>query len=339
MKITKILDKATSTLFSFELLPPLKGESVQKIFDVIDRLLEFDPAFIDVTYHQEEASFDEDSKGLITKTVRRKRPGTVGICGAIKYRYSVDVVPHLICGGFTRDESENALIDLDFLGIENVLVLRGDPPKGLNQFISEKEGNRYASDLLQQVKSMNDAKYLEPDLRRSTPTNFCVGVAGYPEKHYEAPNIERDLYYLKRKVDLGAEYIVTQMFFDNKHFFNFAKQCRSAGINVPIIPGLKPITSKNQIFTLPRTFHVEIPDKLVQKLEKTTTKEEAKEVGIEWAIEQSKELIQHDIPCLHYYTMSTAHATKQIAQEVFKSNPEAKNKAKKTKVSETVGKG
>ncbi|MEK7485264.1 MAG: methylenetetrahydrofolate reductase [NAD(P)H] [Planctomycetota bacterium] len=317
MKVTEILSKATDTLFSFELLPPRKGESVQTIFNIIDDLLEFNPAFIDVTYHQEEFTYDEAPDGTISKKIRRKRPGTVGIVGAIKYKYSIDVVPHLICGGFTRDESENALIDLDFLGIENVLLLRGDPPIGLDRFIPEKNGNSYASELLQQVKQLNAGVYLEPDLKDAVPTKFCVGVAGYPEKHYEAPNLDRDLNFLKKKVDLGADYIVTQMFFDNQYFFDFERRCREKGIQVPIIPGLKPLTAKSQISVLPRTFHINIPAGLVDEVEKAKNSDAVKEIGIEWCVQQSKELMKKGVPCLHYYIMSQSGPTREIARRVF----------------------
>jgi methylenetetrahydrofolate reductase (NADPH) len=317
LKVTEILSKATSTLFSFELLPPLKGQSVQKIFSTIETLLEFKPAFIDMTYHQQECVYEEDSKGVIHKKIRRKRPGTIGIVGAIKYKYSVEVVPHLICGGFTRDESEDAFIDLNFLGIENILVIRGDPPQGLTEFIPEQGGNLYASDLLQQAKNMNKGLYLDPDLRNAEPTNFCIGVAGYPEKHYESPNGNRDLHFLKRKIELGADYIVAQMFFDNQHFFNFEKRCRDAGITVPIIPGLKPITSEKQLYALPKIFHISIPEALVCELEKNQNPDYAKEIGVEWCVAQSKELIKRGVPCLHYYTMNAALATKEIAKRVF----------------------
>ena len=317
MKVTEILSKATDTLFSFELLPPRKGESVQTIFNIIDDLLEFNPAFIDVTYHQEEFTYDEAPDGTISKKIRRKRPGTVGIVGASKYKYSIDVVPHLICVGFTRDESENALIDLDFLGIENVLLLRGDPPIGLDRFIPEKNGNSYASELLQQVKQLNAGVYLEPDLKDAVPTKFCVGVAGYPEKHYEAPNLDRDLNFLKKKVDLGADYIVTQMFFDNQYFFDFERRCREKGIQVPIIPGLKPLTAKSQISVLPRTFHINIPAGLVDEVEKAKNSDAVKEIGIEWCVQQSKELMKKGVPCLHYYIMSQSGPTREIARRVF----------------------
>ena len=317
MKITEHLEKAKSTLFSFEILPPLKGQGVQSIFDAIDPLMEFKPPFIDVTYHREEYIYKNKGGGLLEKQVVRKRPGTVGICAAIMNKYEVDAVPHIICGGFTREETENALIDLNFLGVDNVLVLRGDPIKSEGRFVPEPDGHVYAIDLLKQVKGMNEGVYLDDDLNSATNTDFCMGVAGYPEKHFEAPNFKLDLKHLKSKVDQGAEYVVTQMFFDNQKYFEFVDQCREMGINVPIIPGLKPITTLKQISGLPRTFYIDLPDPLVDELSKCTTNEEAREVGIEWSIEQSKELIKADVPCLHFYTMSRSGPVKRIAEALF----------------------
>lgn len=317
MKVTEHLKKADKTLISFEILPPLKGQGVQSIFDAIGPLMEFKPPFIDVTYHREEFIYKNKSGGLLEKQVVRKRPGTVGICAAIMNRYQVDAVPHIICGGFSREETENALIDLDFLGIDNVLVLRGDPIKSEGVFVPEKDGHVYAIDLLEQVRNMNEGNFLDEDLSSSTKTDFCIGVAGYPEKHFEAPNLKTDLKYLKNKVDSGAEYIVTQMFFDNSKYFEFVEMCQKAGINVPIIPGLKPITSLKQITALPRTFHVNLPDDLVDSLSDCKTNDDARQVGIEWAVQQSKELMERKVPCIHFYTMSRSGPVKKIVEQIY----------------------
>jgi len=316
-KVTEYLKNAQKPLFSFEILPPLKGESVQQLFASIEPLMEFKPPFIDVTYHREEYVYKLRDNGLLEKTVTRKRPGTVGICAAIMNRFKVDAVPHVICGGFTKEETENALIDFHFLGIDNVLVLRGDHIKSEPGFTPEPGGHRYATELLGQVVRMNSGRYLDEDMLNPVPTNFCIGVAGYPEKHFEAPNLKADLKYLKKKVDMGAEYIVTQMFFDNQKFCEFVKKCREEGINVPIIPGLKPITTRKQITILPRIFHIDIPEELADEVENCKTDAEAKKVGIEWSIRQSKELIEFGVPVLHYYSMGKSDNIKAIASAIF----------------------
>jgi methylenetetrahydrofolate reductase (NADPH) len=318
MKVTEYIANAKGkTLFSFEILPPLKGQSIQSIYAAIDPLMEFKPAFIDVTYHREEYYYKSHSGGLLEKKTIRKRPGTVGICAAIMNKYLIDTVPHLICGGFTKEETENALIDLSFLGIENVLVLRGDSIKTEKSFVPEPDGYEYASDMVQKVVNMNKGVYLDDYVEGQAPTNFCIGVAGYPEKHFEAPNLNQDLKYLKMKVDLGAEYIVTQMFYDNQKFFEFVKRCREMGINVPIIPGIKPLASKGQLTNLPSVFHIDIPDDLVEAVMKCKTPEDVRHVGIEWCIAQSKELMQSGVPCLHYYTMGKSKTVKTIASALF----------------------
>jgi methylenetetrahydrofolate reductase (NADPH) len=317
MKLTQRIQNAKKTLFSFEIIPPLKGESIASIFQAIDPLMEFKPPFIDVTYHREEYIYKNSGNGLLAKQRTRKRPGTVGICAAIMNKYHIDAVPHLICGGFNREETENALIDLHFLGVENILVLRGDAVKSEGTFVPHPDGHAYATDLLAHVMHMNQGKYLDDDLQNPDPTNFCVGVAGYPEKHFEAPNLDTDLKYLKMKVDMGAEYIVTQMFFDNQKFFRFVERCREMGINVPIIPGLKPLATKAQLSVLPRIFHIDIPLDLVMAAEKCKTNAEVKQLGIEWCIAQSKELMAQGVPCLHYYTMSKSDAVYKIAKGVF----------------------
>ncbi|MFT5617717.1 MAG: methylenetetrahydrofolate reductase (NADPH) [Arenicella sp.] len=317
MKVTQYIEEAKSTLFSFEILPPLKGQSINSLFSAIDPLMEFNPSFIDVTYHREEFIYKNRGNGLLEKKTTRKRPGTVGICAAIMNRYHVDAVPHLICGGFTKEETENALIDLSFLGVENVLVLRGDSMKNEQRFVPEEDGHAYASDLLEQVVDINKGCYLEEELQNSTSTDFCIGVAGYPEKHFEAPNLNNDLKYLKKKVDMGAEYIVTQMFFDNQKFFDFVDKCKAHGINVPIIPGLKPITTKKQLTILPSIFHIDMPDDLVNAVEKCKNNEEVRQVGVEWGIQQSKELVERQVPCLHYYSMGKSMSVQKIAEGVF----------------------
>lgn len=317
MKITDHIKNAKNkTLFSFELLPPVKGQSIQGIYDAIDPLMEFNPPFIDVTYHREDYIYKQHENGLLQKVAYRKRPGTVAICAAIMNRYKVDAVPHLICGGFTKEETENALIDLQFLGIDNVLVLRGDARHADTSFMPTPGGHAYATELLQQVADMNMGKYLYED-HEVVNTNFCIGVAGYPEKHFEAPNLKTDFKYLKQKVDMGADFIVTQMFFDNTKYVAFVKQCRENGINVPIIPGLKPITSSKQLINLPKIFHIDIPDDLSDAILACKTEKEVKDAGIEWMINQCKELMAAGAPVLHFYTMSNPGPTKKIAEAIF----------------------
>ncbi|QGW29584.1 methylenetetrahydrofolate reductase [Phnomibacter ginsenosidimutans] len=304
MKVTEHIQKAAgNTLVSFEVLPPLKGKTIQTLYDHLDPLMEFQPPWINVTYHRAETMFKKKADGSFDKVEVRKRPGTVGICAALRNHYNVDAVPHLICGGFSKQETENALIDLHFLGIDNVLVLRGDAEKNEPSFVPHPDGHRHATDLLKQVVDLNHGLYLEDDIQNGGKTNFCIGVAGYPEKHFEAPNLEIDLQYLKEKVDGGADYIMTQMFFDNQKFFEFEKACRAAGINVPIIPGLKPLTTKKQLTVLPRIFHVDLPTELSLEVMKCKSDAEVEQVGTEWLIQQSKELKAHGVPVLHYYTL------------------------------------
>ena len=317
MKVTEHIAKAEKTLFSFEVLPPLKGQNINTLFSNIEPLMEFDPPFIDVTYHREEYVYRDKGNGLLEKRTTRKRPGTVGICAAIKNRFNVDTVPHIICGGFSKEETENALIDLDFLGIDSVLILRGDPIKSEGRFVPDEHGHTYASELLQQVVDMNQGKYVDDELKDASATDFCMGVAGYPEKHFEAPSMKSDIKYLKQKVEMGAEYVVTQMFFDNQKYFDFVDTCRKEGINVPIIPGLKPITSLKQMTALPRTFYLDLPDALVESLEQCKDNAAAKQVGVEWCIRQSKELIKYGVPTLHYYSMGKSDAIYDIAKNVF----------------------
>ncbi|MFM1932284.1 MAG: hypothetical protein RL226_1587 [Bacteroidota bacterium] len=317
MKVTEHIAQAKSTLFSIELLPPLKGQNISSIFDTMNTLMEFQPAFVDVTYHREEYVYREVKGGLLEKKTVRKRPGTVGICAALKHRYHIDPVPHIICGGFDREETENALIDLDFLGIDNVLVLRGDAIKSEGTFKPEPSGHSYAVDLLKQVVDMNHGRYIDPELKDARKTNFCVGVAGYPEKHFEAPNLKSDLRYLKQKVDAGADYIVTQMFYDNEAFFAFRDRCVKEGITVPIIPGIKPLATKAQLVAIPKNFYVNMPEELVDLAERCKDDREVADLGVEWCIRQCKELIDGGVPVLHFYTMGKAVSTARIAKAVF----------------------
>jgi methylenetetrahydrofolate reductase (NADPH) len=316
MKVTDHIENATDTLFSFEILPPLKGKSIQSIYEGIDPLMEFKPKFVNVTYHREEFIYKERENGLLEKIAIRKRPGTVGICAAIMNKYDVDAIPHLICGGFSKEETENALIDLQFLGIDNVLALRGDSIKTESTFRPHKEGHEFAVDLIHQVSDMNKGNYMMDDVQLE-PTNFCIGAAGYPEKHFEAMNLETDLLNVKRKVDAGASYIVTQMFFDNSKYFRFVDACRAAGITVPIIPGVKPVKTLTHISFLPKFFHIDYPVELSNELIKCKDNKSVEQVGIEWGIQQSKELKAHGVPCIHYYTMSNSTSVQKIAREVF----------------------
>lgn len=318
MKVTEHIRQANGkTLFSFEILPPEKGQGIDSIYRGIDPLMEFNPAFIDVTYHREDFVLRKRPGGGFDKVITRKRPGTVAICAALHNKYKIDTIPHLICGGFSREETENALIELNFLGIDNILALRGDNMKSEAKFTPEVDGNKDSIELIQQIIGMNNGRYLDNELENTAQSNFCIGVAGYPEKHTEAPNLKSDLAFLKRKVDEGAEYIVTQMFFDNSRFFEFVKSVRDLGIDIPIIPGLKPLTTKSQLSILPKTFHIDIPEALADEVEKCKDNKAVAEVGVEWAIQQCKELKAAGVPILHFYTMSKAGATAKIAKEIW----------------------
>lgn len=318
MKVTQHIENAQGkSLFSFEILPPLKGQNIQCIFDNIEPLMEYKPPFIDVTYHREEYEYKELPSGLLEKRIVKKRPGTVGICSAIQNKYQVDAIPHILCGGFTKEDTENFLIDMDFLGIDNVVALRGDAVKSEIYFKPEKEGNHYASELVTQISNLNKGIYLDDHLQNTNKTNFCIGVAGYPEKHMEAPSLDSDIHFLKQKIHNGADYIITQMFFDNRKFFEFVAKCRKEGITVPIIPGLKPISTKKQLNQIPHRFKVDLPDDLIMEVVKAADNEAVKQIGIEWCIEQSKELVKVGIPVLHYYSMGRSENIKQIAEAVF----------------------
>ncbi|MGI9138027.1 MAG: methylenetetrahydrofolate reductase [Sediminibacterium sp.] len=317
MQVIEHLAKAKDTLVSFEVLPPLKGKTISYIYEHLDPLMEFKPSWINVTYHRSETIIRANAAGVEEKVDVRKRPGTVGICAAIMNHYNVDAVPHIICGGFSKRETEDALIDLQFLGIDNVLVLRGDAEKGQKTFVPEHNGNKQAIELLKQVVGLNNGEYIDKDIITGRKTTFCMGVAGYPEKHFEAPNMEFDLQRAKEKVEAGAQYIMTQMFFDNKKYFEYVDACRSIGIQVPIIPGLKPITNKKQLTILPNIFYVDIPTDLSTAMLAATTDEACEQVGTEWLIQQSKELKAAGVPVLHYYTLGKPKVVKDVVAAVF----------------------
>ena len=316
----KVIDKLKSTdtaLFSFELLPPRKGRTLDTIYKAIDPLVEFDPLNINITYHQQESVYRVQKDGSVVRKIISKRPGTVAIAAAIMKKYNITVVPHVICGGFTKEETEDMLIDLHFLGLNNLLVLRGDPPHGVRDFIPVEGGHAHTSELVEQVANLNRGIYLEPDLKDPGSTDFSMGVAGYPEKHFESPNMEEDLQWLKKKVDAGADYIVTQMFYNNEHFFRFRELCKAAGIDVPIVPGIKPITTLKDIELLPKVFHIDIPQDLIKEVRKCKTNKEARDVGVEWTVAQSKELKENGVPAIHYYTIGISENIRSIAKQVF----------------------
>jgi len=317
MKVCDILNNQKSPFASFELVPPLKGSDINKLYQAIEPLIEFAPPFINITYHRDEIEYRPKKDGTFEKITVTKRPGSVAIAAAIMKRYNIDVVPHLICGGASKYKLENDLIDLNFLDIQNVVALRGDAIPGQKYFIPEPDGHRYSYQLVEQIHHMNQGKYLDETLSHAIATNFCIGVAGYPEKHHEAPNQETDILNLKRKVDAGADYIVTQMFFDNNRFYKFVEKCRTAGIQVPIIPGLKPISTQTHIEMLPRTFSIDLPEELMKEIRKCKDDQEIYQVGIEWCIQQSKDLLAHGAPAIHYYTMGKADNIRKILLNTF----------------------
>ncbi|MDA8658464.1 methylenetetrahydrofolate reductase [NAD(P)H] [Flavobacteriaceae bacterium] len=318
MKITEHIAKAKAqTQFTFEILPPLKGQNINSLFEAIDVLMEFQPPFIDVTYHREEHIYKEVGKGLLEKKIIRKRPGTVGICAAIQSKYNVDAVPHILCGGFTKEDTENFLIDLDFLGIDNLVALRGDAVKTETYFTPSEDGHRYANELVEQVTALNNGIYLDEELLNSHATDFCIGVSGYPEKHMEAPSLASDLHFLKKKIEAGADYVVTQMFFDNQKYFEFVELASAEGIDVPIIPGLKPLSTLKQLNMIPHRFHVDLPEALIKEVIRCKDNAAVRQVGVEWCIQQSKELKDAGVPFLHYYSMGKADNIKAIAEEIF----------------------
>jgi len=317
MKVTEHIERAKGdTLFSFEIIPPVKGRNIKELYDNIDPLMDFNPPFIDVTTSREEYIYI-DRNGLLDKKLTRMRPGTVGICASIKHKYDVDTIPHVLCGGFTKEETEYLLIDCHYLGIDNIMALRGDAMKEEKYFEPSKGGHVYASELVEQIHNLNCGQYLHEVVETDYCADFCIGIAGYPEKHMEAPSLQTDLKWLKKKVELGAHYVVTQMFFDNKKFFDFVKAARDIGITVPIIPGIKPIAVKRHLQLLPQVFRIDLPQDLIDAVETCKNNKEVRQIGIDWAIEQSKELKAAGVPVLHYYSMGKSDNIKAIAQAVF----------------------
>lgn len=317
-KVIDILNNRKAPFASFELVPPLKGSDVSQLYNSIDPLMQFEPPFINVTCHRDEIEYVPNANGTYTKLTLAKRPGTVAIVAAIMRRYpQLQIVPHVICGGASRSKVESELLDLHFLGIQNVVALRGDAIPGQRFFIPEADGFSHTDELVEMIGKLNRGQYLDPTVKNGLSTDFCVGVAAYPEKHFEAANLDTDIQHLKRKVEAGADYVVTQMFFDNNSFYHFVDRCRQAGISVPIIPGLKPMSTRRQIDLLPRSFHIDIPQPLVDMMAKTKTAEEAYQTGIEWAIRQSRDLLEHGVPAIHYYTMAKPDNVCQIVREVF----------------------
>jgi methylenetetrahydrofolate reductase (NADPH) len=317
MKITEHIKKANGkTLFSFEVIPPKKGNNIQELYDNIDPLMEFNPPFIDVTTSREEHVYLE-KEGLLDRKITRMRPGTLGICAAIKHKYDVDTVPHVLCGGFSKEETEYLLIDCHYLGIDNVMALRGDAMSHQKYFEASKGGHKYATQLVDQIKNLNAGKYLHEVLEANHKSDFCIGVAGYPEKHLESPSLQADLKRLKEKVAAGADYVVTQMFFDNQKYFEFVSAAKSAGIHVPIIPGIKPLAIKRHLQLLPQVFRIDLPENLILEVEKCTTNLDVRKVGIEFAIQQSKELLAAGVPVLHYYSMGKSDNIHAIASKLF----------------------
>lgn len=317
MKVTEHIKQATKPIISLEILPPAKGKGIDSIFKVLDTFIEFKPAFVNVTYHRAEQVFKKRNDGNFERVEIRKRPGTVGICAAIINRYNVDAVPHMICGGFSKEETENALIDLHYLGVNNVLALRGDAAANEKFFSAHPHGHRYAEDLVGQIIEMNKGQYQEADIIDGLKSDFCVGVAGYPEKHIEAPNLETDIYFLKRKIDLGAEYVTTQMFFNNAHYYNYLQKCKDQNITVPIIPGLKPITTKRQLSVLPSIFNVDIPIELTTEMLKAKTDAACEQIGEEWLLQQCKDLLKNEVPILHFYTLGKPHVIQNVLRKLF----------------------
>lgn len=316
MKVIDHISNSKRRGFSLEILPPLRGKGIQETFNAIDPLVDYGLSFINVTSHRNETQYYESGEGLYRKRVVKRRPGTVGICSAIQSRYKIDAVPHLLCGGFSKVESENLLIELNFLEIDNVMALRGDPVTGESYFTPEKEGNRYASELVYQIAQMNQGNYIASGCEYHTPTSFSIGVAGYPEKHIEAPGMESDLFYLKEKVKQGADYIITQMFFDNSKYLSFVERCRAEGIEVPIIPGIKPLSAKKQLNTIPHKFKVDLPHTLVKEIESATSDEGVKKIGVEWAIQQCRELIDKGAPIIHFFSNGKTEMIKEIVKQM-----------------------
>ncbi|MBS1687265.1 MAG: methylenetetrahydrofolate reductase [NAD(P)H] [Bacteroidetes bacterium] len=317
MKVTQHLANAKKTIISLEILPPTKGKSIESIYHHLSPLMEFNPSFVNVTYHRAEQMYKKRADGNFERVEIRKRPGTVGICAAIMNKYKVEAIPHLICGGFSKEETENALIDLHFLGLENVLALRGDAAANEKFFTPHPNGHRYAEDLVKQIIDLNNGRYMEEDIMDGVKTDFCIGVAGYPEKHFEAPNLDTDIYYLKRKIDMGADYVTTQMFFNNEHYYNYVKRCKEHNVNVPILPGLKPLTNKRQLTMIPSIFNVEVPYDLYNEMMKTKNEADSDKVGTEWLLAQCRDLLKNNVPVLHFYTLGKPQIVYNVLKELF----------------------
>ena len=318
MKVTDHIKNTNGkTLFSFEVIPPKKGKNIQDLYNNIDPLMEFNPPFIDVTTSREEYVYLDKGNGLLDKRITRMRPGTVGICASIMHKYKVDAIPHLLCGGFTKEETEYVLVDCHYLGLDNVMALRGDSMKDEPYFKPVKGGNAFASELVTQISNLNRGQYLHDDIDVEHHSDFCVGVAGYPEKHMEAPSLVSDLRRLKAKVDAGADYVVTQMFFDNNKYFEFVKAAKEIGINVPIIPGIKPLAVKRHLQILPQVFKIDLPQDLIDAVDVCKDNKAVRQVGVEFAIQQSKELLAAGVPVLHYYSMGKSDNIHRIASELF----------------------
>ncbi|MEI8278750.1 MAG: methylenetetrahydrofolate reductase [NAD(P)H] [Bacteroidota bacterium] len=317
MKVTEHISKASSPIISLEVLPPTKGKSIDSIFNLLDPFMEFKPSFVNVTYHRAEQIYKKRDDGNFERVEIRKRPGTVGICASIMNRYKVDAVPHLICGGFSKEETENALIDLHFLGVNNVLALRGDAAANEKFFNPHPHGHRYANELVQQIIELNKGQYLEDDIMDGVKTDFCIGVAGYPEKHFESPNLDMDIDYLKRKIQQGADYVTTQMFFDNKHYFNYIQRCKEHGITVPIIPGMKPLSTKKQLTIIPSIFNVEIPVELSKEMFAAKSDAACEQIGTEWLLHQCRELLKSHVPVLHFYTLGKPQIVYNVLKQLF----------------------
>jgi len=317
MKVTQHLANAKKTVISLEILPPTKGKSIESIYHHLNPLMEFNPSFVNVTYHRAEQMYKKRADGNFERVEIRKRPGTVGICAAIMNKYKVEAIPHLICGGFSKEETENALIDLHFLGLENVLALRGDAAANEKFFTPHPNGHRYAEDLVKQIIDLNNGRYMEEDIMDGVKTDFCIGVAGYPEKHFEAPNLDTDIYYLKRKIDIGADYVTTQMFFNNEHYYNYVRRCKEHNVNVPILPGLKPLTNKRQLNMIPSIFNVEVPFDLYNEMMKTKNEADSDKVGTEWLLAQCRDLLKNDVPVLHFYTLGKPQIVYNVLKELF----------------------
>jgi methylenetetrahydrofolate reductase (NADPH) len=317
MKVTQLIADAKDTIISFEVLPPTKGKSIESLYEHLNPLMEFNPAFINVTYHRAEQVFKKRADGTFERVEIRKRPGTVGICAALMNKYKVEAIPHLICGGFSKEETENALIDLDFLGIKNVLALRGDAAANEKFFNPHPHGHRYAEDLVKQIVGLNNGVYMEDDIMDGAKTDFCIGIAGYPEKHFESPNAETDISYLKKKIDLGAHYVTTQLFYDNRHYYNYVNKCAEFGINVPIISGIKPLTNKKQLTTIPRVFNVEIPIELYNEMMKAKNEADCEQVGTEWLLHQCRDLLKNKARVLHFYTLGKPRVIYNVLKQLF----------------------